>query len=112
MRFIKYALMLIVAIVAVSIAVANRDLVTLSLLPVALELPFTTSVTVPLFVALLAAVFLGVAIGMALEMSRERFHRKAERDFKRHAARLNREVQRLSQKAGEEDDDILGVKHG
>jgi lipopolysaccharide assembly protein A len=112
LRFLKYLLLALIAVCCVVIAVANRGPVTLNLLPVDYQLAFPTSVTVPVFVALLLALFVGIAVGILLEMVRERRHRRAESQYKREAAKLDKEVQRLSTKAGEEDHDILGLKQG
>ncbi len=109
MRFVKYILLALVALAAILFAVANRGPVTLNLLPVPMALDFPTSFTVPVFVALFAAMFVGIIVGLLLEAAREAYHRKAEREYKRKAAQLDREVKRLSRKAGEEDHDILGL---
>ena len=84
--------------------------VTLRLAPEGFPLPFPASIELPLFIVLLAAVLFGVVIGLFLELARERRHRKAERMYHHEARTLTREVKRLAQKAGEEDDDILGLK--
>jgi uncharacterized integral membrane protein len=110
MRLLKLLFLAVVAVAAVILAVANRDPVTLQLLPVTLELGFPVAVTLPLFGAIFAAVFVGILIGLVLEALRETRHRRGEREFKRKAAELDREVSRLARKAGEEDDDILGVR--
>ncbi|MGG7565311.1 LapA family protein [Rhodovulum sp. DZ06] len=111
MRLLKILFLALVAIALVVLAVANRASATLNLLPVDIDLGFPTSFTMPLFVWLFAALFLGVIVGLVLEALRESYHRKNERAYKREAAKLDREVKRLARKAGEEDDDILGIKH-
>lgn len=110
MRILKILFLIVVAVAAVFLAVANRDPVTLNLLPVAFDIGIPTSVTAPKFVIIFAAVFVGLLIGLVLEALRETRHRRAEREYKRKAAVLDREVSRLARKAGEEDDDILGIK--
>ena len=113
MRLIKILFLVIVAAALVILAVANRHEVTVNLLPVdpaSLGLEITQSVTLPVFTALFGALFLGIVIGLVLEALRESYHRRNEREYKRKAMVLDREVHRLAKKAGEEDDDILGVK--
>lgn len=109
MRILKIAVLAIVAVMAVILAVANRGPATLNLLPVSMDIGFPTSVTLPLFAVILASIFVGILIGLVLEALRETDHRRNEREFKRKAVVLDREVHRLAKKAGEEDDDILGI---
>ncbi|MFT4791976.1 MAG: putative integral membrane protein [Paracoccaceae bacterium] len=110
MRILKLLVLAVVAVAAVILAVANRDMTTLNLLPVSIDLGFPTSATLPLFTVILASVFVGILIGLVLEALRETEHRRNERDLTRKTAVLNREVHRLAKKAGEEDDDILGIR--
>ena len=110
MRFLKLLILGLLCVVAVFLAAANRGWVTLRLAPEGFPLPFPASIELPLFIVLLAAVLFGVVIGLFLELARERRHRKAERMYHHEARTLKREVKRLAQKAGEEDDDILGLK--
>lgn len=111
MRLLKILFLVLVAVVLVVLAVANRHMVELNLLPVSdLDLGFPTTVTIPAFAAVFGAMFVGIVVGLVLEALRESYHRKNEREFKRKAMVLDREVHRLAKKAGEEDDDILGIK--
>lgn len=116
MRYLKYLFLIVVAVAAILLAIANRGPVTLSALPPGVTAPgaegLPTSVTLPVYLAVFLSVFLGVVIGLVLEMMRESEHRKAERRFKREAERLDQENRRLAAKAGEEDDDILGLTKG
>lgn len=110
MRILKILLLIAVAVVAVILAVANRGLVTVNLLPVSMDLGIPNSASLPLFAVVLVSVFVGILIGLVLEALRETDHRRNEREFKRKAVVLDREVHRLAKKAGEEDDDILGIR--
>lgn len=116
MRYLKYLFLIVVAVAAILLAIANRGSITLFWLPEGVAVPgaegLPTSVTLPVYLAIFLAVFLGVVIGLVLEMLRETDHRKAERRLKREAARLDQENRRLAAKAGEEDDDILGLTKG
>lgn len=114
MRYVKYLFLALVAVAAVILAIANRGPVTLRLLPEGVSLPgvtdaLPTQVTLPIYIAMFAAVFLGLLIGLVLELLRESEHRRAERRYKKEAQRLDAERKRLKAKAGEEDDDILGL---
>lgn len=115
MRFIKILFLVLVAICAVILAVANRGPVTLHLWPDGMILPeavaaWPSQVTLPIYAAALIAVFVGILVGVVMELLRESGHRRRERQFEREAARLQRENKRLAKKAGEDEDDILGLK--
>lgn len=113
MRFLKYLFLFVVAVAAILLAIANRGPLTLRALPEGILIPgaegLPLAATLPIFVWIFLAVFLGVIIGLVLEALRESYHRKNERQLRREARRLDAENRRLAQKAGEEDDDILGL---
>ena len=97
MRYIKYAFLAIVALALVAVAVANRDVVTLELLPSGLAALAGTneSIQLPLFMVILAGVALGLLIGFIWEWLRE-FKQRAESARKdAEIKRLKREVRRL-----------------
>lgn len=111
MRLLKILFLVLVAVVLVVLAVANRHVIQLNLLPVSdFDPGFPTSVNIPAFAAVFGAMFVGIVVGLVLEALRESYHRRNEREYKRKAMVLDREVHRLARKAGEEDDDILGIK--
>lgn len=116
MRYLKVLILIVVAVAAVLLAIANRGPVTLRWLPEGVTVPgvegFPTELTLPIYIVLFAAIFLGILVGVALEMARERDHRKQERLYKKETVRLETENKRLAAKAGEEDDDILGLTRG
>jgi len=90
MTYIRYALLAIVLVMAVTVALANRAPVTLALWPdtVAAFLGVGYALTLPLFVVVCGAVGLGLVLGLVWEWLRERGYR-AE------AARMRRELERL-----------------
>jgi uncharacterized integral membrane protein len=113
-RYLKILFLILVAVAAVILAVANRGPVTLRLVPEGVDVPgvtgqISTEATLPVYIAMLAAVFVGLLVGLVLEALRESDHRKAERRYRKEAQRLEAENRRLAAKAGEEDDDILGL---
>ena len=100
MRYVKYALLALLAIVLVTLAIANRGLVELKLLPLALTdlMGFQERIALPLYVVILASVALGLLVGFVWEWLREyRIRRTAERRrrelvvMERENARLRRE---------------------
>ena len=93
-------------------ALANRQPVTLNLLPADLGalVGISGSVTLPLFLVIFAGIIAGVLIGFIWEWMREAKHRAAVTNERREKDKLKREVRRLKnttpQKPG---DDVLAL---
>lgn len=109
MRYIRYAVLAIIAIAMVTVALANRGPVTLSLMPEDLASllrisPGGNSVELPLFVVIFAGILAGVLLGFVWEWLREHKHRAAAAEAKREAARLNREMAALKTDKTDKDD--------
>lgn len=77
MRYIRYAFLGGLAVVLISVAMANRGPVTLRLLPDELAAPLglSWSTELPLFLIILASVIAGLLIGFVWEWLREHKHR-------------------------------------
>ena len=90
MTYLRYAFLAIILVIALTLALANRALVTLALWPetVASFVGASYSVRLPLFVVVLGALGLGLVLGLVWEWLRERGYR-AE------AARCQRELDKL-----------------
>lgn len=111
MRYIKYAFLAIVALALVSVAVANRDIVTLTLLPSGLAALAGTneSIQLPLFAVIIAGVATGLLVGFVWEWLRE-FRQRAESARKdAEIKRLNRELRRLKAEKHEGKDEVLAL---
>ncbi len=78
------------AILLIAFGVANRQLVQISLDPVATDAPWF-AVSVPLFVALFGALILGVLIGGIASWFTQGAYRKQARETKVQATKLARE---------------------
>jgi len=106
-RFLKTVFWLIVALVLVTVGLANRGIVTLRVLPEALSgwLGVSPDVDLPLFLVILAGVALGLGIGFIWEWIREIPERAAARNSAREIARLQAEIRR--QKAEASKGDVL-----
>jgi putative membrane protein len=89
-RAIKYLFLIAVAIALVVLAMANRDPVTLTLLPQELALWSGVDLTIdlPLFVVILGGVATGVLWGFVWEWLREHRHRAAAKTNHREAKKL------------------------
>lgn len=111
MRYIKYAFLAIVALAIIAVAVANREIVTLKLLPVGLsELAgVNQSIALPLFAVIIAGVAAGLLIGFVWEWLRE-FKQRAESARKdAEIKQLKRELRRLKAEKHEGKDEVLAI---
>ncbi|MBQ4823820.1 LapA family protein [Leisingera sp. M527] len=111
MRYIRYAVLGSLAIVLVSVALANRSFVELKLMPSALgELfGFNFTIALPLFAVVLGGVGAGLVIGFLWEWLREHKHRSEAAQKTREARRLNREVSKLKKQKNEGKDEVLAL---
>jgi uncharacterized integral membrane protein len=92
LRVLKFAILLPVAAVIITLAVINRAPVALTYLPPQLG---GGAVTVPLFVALFIALMAGVLLGGTAAWWAQGAHRRAERQYRREAEKLKSEAERL-----------------
>jgi len=90
MTYLRYAFLAIILVIALTLALANRALVTLALWPetVAAFVGTSFTLTLPLFVVIGGAVGLGLVLGLIWEWLRERGYRVE-------AARCRRELEKL-----------------
>jgi len=111
MRFVKYLFMALVGIGLIVVALANRGVTTVNILPgdFAQFLPIPNSYSMPLFLVILAGVLAGLLIGFFWEYLREHKHRANAAHHKREKTRLEREVKGLRDKTGEGKDDVLAL---
>jgi lipopolysaccharide assembly protein A len=95
MAWLRYGFLGVLLALAVTMALANRAPVTLSLWPegVSAVLGLGLSVTLPLFVVVVGAVALGLLVGFVWEWLRER-------GIRVEAARTKRELQALKAREG------------
>lgn len=107
MRALKYLILAVILVVLVVVALANRELVTLNLLPAGMARVMPLSVQVPLFVVGLAGVVVGMLIGYIFEWLREHKHRRRAAEKAREAQRLSSEMDRLRKTTGKHEDDVL-----
>ena len=110
-RYLKLGFLAALAILLVTIAMANRQVVTLQVLPDLLGefLGRNLVLTLPLFVVVFGGVITGLAIGFVLEWLREGRIRADAGRAKRENARLNRENKRLKSRTGQSKDDVLAL---
>ena len=100
LRKIVAALILVpLAIVIIAFAVANRELVTVSLDPFSAERP-AASLTLPLFALIIVLLILGVVIGGIAAWLRQTKWRRTARRLEREIAELRGEVDSFKRTAG------------
>ena len=113
MRYIKYALLALLAILLVTVALANASTVTLRLLPEALSgfLGFSWEITLPLFLVVFLGVVVGLLLGYLIEWLREHRYRVAARRERREKERLAAEVASIRRPGPSADhgDDVLAL---
>ncbi|MDU8926013.1 LapA family protein [Alisedimentitalea sp. MJ-SS2] len=115
MRYIRYGFLAALAVVLISVAMANRGAVELRLLPEVLAQPLglSWSIELPLFVVIFAAIVAGLLIGFVWEWLREHKHRAEAARKKGEVNQLKREVTRLkgdAAKGGEgSEDEVLAL---
>lgn len=110
MRYLWYAFLALVAIVLVTVALANADPVTLRLLPEAMAgfLGFSWEITLPLFLVVFGGIAAGLLIGFVWEWWREHRIRVEMRTEKRERQRLEREMSKM-RPSGRQGDDVLAL---
>lgn len=111
MRYVRYAVLIVLAVCFVTIALANRELVTLQLLPVQLSgfLGWSWAVTLPLFLVVLGGVAAGVLFGFIWEWLREHKHRADAVRQRRQKEGLQREVRQMKTAKSGRGDDVLAM---
>ena len=73
MRYVRYLCIAIFAVALISVALANRAMVSLQVLPTELSGLFAVnpSIQIPLFIVILGSVLAGLLIGLVWEWIRE-----------------------------------------
>ena len=110
MRYLWYIFLALVAIVLVTVALANADPVTLRLLPEAMAgfLGFSWQITLPLFLVIFGGIAAGLLIGFVWEWWREHRYRAQMRAERRERQRLEREMSQM-RPSGRKGDDVLAL---
>lgn len=113
MRIIRYIILAVIAIVLITVALANRGPLTLRLLPESLEglLGLSWQITLPAFAILLIAVLAGILLGFVWEWVREHKHRSAATTERKERERLEREVKKAAPRS-DTGDDVLALLDG
>ena len=111
MHYIRYACIVLFAIALIGVALANRSIVTLKVLPdeVAGMFAVNPSLNMPLFVVIFGGIIAGVLVGFVWEWFREHTVRSEASKAGRNVRRLEREVARLKGSGEAGHDDVLAL---
>jgi uncharacterized integral membrane protein len=111
LRFIRLAFLVVLGIVLLTIAFANRAPVGVRLLPedIAGFMGYDWTFQLPLFLVVFASIIAGLGLGFIWEWFREAKHRQAATLHKRSVAKLEREVSRLRETKAEPQDEVLAL---
>ena len=111
MRYVRYASIAIFAVALILIALANRAMVPVKVLPDELAgmAAMNPSYEVPLFVVIFGGIFAGFIIGLIWEWIREHGERAEAARKARELSALRAEVRRLKGEKHEGKDEVLAL---
>lgn len=111
MRYLRLFLLIALALLLVSVAMANRALVPMQLLPDDLAILFgiNWAIEVPLFVVIFASIVVGLLIGFVWEWLREHKHRAAASRSGKTVSKLERELAAMRDARSLPSDDVLAI---
>lgn len=109
MRYLRYSFYAVLMLVLILLALANREIVTLAVLPEQLAKFFPVSVKLPMYVVIMLSMLFGLLVGYILEYFREHKLRREAAAKKREAEHLAQEVTILKRQTGQEEDDVLAL---
>ena len=111
MRYFRYLCIAIFAVALISVALANRVMVPLKVLPEEVSGWFALNpqVEMPLFVVILGSIVAGLLVGFVWEWIREYGQRAEAARQAREMRRLEREVARLKGEKHQGKDEVLAL---
>ena len=110
-RTLRYLFLALLSVVLLIVASANRNLVTLRLLPddFAALFALTWQIEVPVFLVLFFGIILGLLVGFIWEWLREHKHRRVASTKSREVGKLERELAALKDQTQLPSDDVLAL---
>ena len=111
LRVLRYLLLAVIAFALMLFASANRDLVTVRLLPDSFAQLFRVdwNIELPLFVLVFFGLLLGLLVGYTLEWLREHKYRRTASTKTRVVTKLERELAALKDQTSLPSDDVLAL---
>ena len=110
-RILRYLFLAVLTVALLVMASANRDLVTLRLLPddFAALLALNWQLEMPVFLVLFFGIILGLLVGFTWEWLREHKHRRVASTKSREVGKLERELAALKDQTQLPGDDVLAL---
>ena len=111
MRYIRYACIATFGVTLIAVALANRGMVSLQLIPseVAGWFSLNPSIQLPLFLVIFGGIVAGLLIGFVWEWVREHGQRAEAARQAREMRRLEREIAKLKGEKHEGKDEVLAL---
>ena len=111
MRYVRYACIAIFALALILVAIANRGMVTLRILPDELSglAALNPTYDMPLFVVVFGGVLAGLILGFIWEWIREAKERAAAARQAREMRALRAEIRRLKGEKHQGKDEVLAI---
>ena len=112
-RLIKYLILFVIAVVLITVAMANRGPMRLQLLPDGVDdlVGLNMVLTLPVFIVILGTFLVGILFGFIWEWLREHKHRSTAKTERRERERLEQEVKKVAPPA-KTGDDVLAILDG
>ncbi len=110
-RYLRYLLLAVLAIVLLTMALANRETVLIKAMPddLAAFLGVSWEIELPLFLVIFGGIVGGVLIGFVWEWFREHKHRAVASTKAREVSRLERELATMRDASSVPQDDVLAL---
>jgi uncharacterized integral membrane protein len=110
-RLLRTLFLIVLALGLMTVALANRSIVTVRVLPegLATVVGSDLALDLPLFLIIFAGIVLGLLIGFVWEWFREHKHRVAASQGSRTVAKLERELAVLRDTKGTPQDEVLAL---
>ena len=111
MRYVRYLCIAVFAVALIAVALANRSMVSLKILPSEVSGFFALNpeLNMPLFVVILGSIIAGLLIGFVWEWIREYGQRAEAARQGREMRRLEREIARLKGEKHKGQDEVLAL---
>ncbi|TFL18734.1 lipopolysaccharide assembly protein LapA domain-containing protein [Jannaschia formosa] len=112
MSFIRYVFLGLLGLILVTLMLANRQIVSLKLIPDELGVTPVVAggISMPLFLVIFLAIALGLLIGFTWEWLREHKHRAEARSQRAQKERLEKELAKTRARSAPEDDVLALVE--
>lgn len=111
MRYMRFIILAILALALVLVAMANRSVVSVQVLPADLAalIGVNWALQLPLFLVIFASIILGLLIGFVWEWLREHKHRVTATRSSKTVTKLERELAAMRDATSLPGDDVLAM---